>query len=114
MRWGWLGFIAGETLLAGAFVLFTIVSTHLAKVPVLKGSAIAGLIAADCATQAAMGTIASLEDAIANAGSVHARRKGKVLVLADDGEVDERREPLLVAAKPVAGNVVISSRSSSP
>jgi hypothetical protein len=109
VRWGWLEFLGGETLLASAFVLFTIVSTHLAKVPVLKWSAIAGLIAADGATQTALGAIAGLNNAIAKAESVHARRRGEVLVLADDGSTDERREPLLVPAKPVTGNVVISS-----
>lgn len=84
VRWGWLGFLGGELVLAGAFVLFTIVVTHLSKVPVLKGSAIASLLGADGATQTAVGTILDLDKALAKAETVHARRDGKVLLLAHD------------------------------
>lgn len=87
MRWGWLSFLAAELLLASLFVVFTTITTHRAKVPVLKSSTIATLVAPVGEVQQALGSFEKLSDAEERAKQVCVRLENRNLVLVSESEL---------------------------
>lgn len=82
VRWGWLGFLAGEVVLSTIFVIFTIVATRRSRVPVLKSSATATLLMLDRELHDSLGTAADIRDAECRVKQVYGTLKAGVLVRA--------------------------------
>lgn len=84
VRWGWLAFLAVELVLAGAFILATIIATRALAVPVLKSSVLAALLAPDKEVQQSMGVVDDITVAENRAKLTHARFDNRNLVFVAD------------------------------
>lgn len=88
VRWGWLGFLAMQLILATAFIVFTTFATQKAAVPVLKSSSMATLLALDAEVRQKLGSVDELSGAEERAKQTRVRFDNKNLVLVLDGHED--------------------------
>lgn len=88
VRWGWLGFLAMQLVLATAFIVFTTFATRKAAVPVLKSSSMATLLALDAEVRQNLGWVDELSDAEQRAKQTRVRFDNKNLVLVRDTDED--------------------------
>ena len=84
VRWPWLTFLAAMIAMSFFFFLFTVITTHRLRVPVLKGSAIASMLVPNPEVQSALGSLLDLDDAQKRAKFVRVRFEGEKFHL-DDG-----------------------------
>jgi len=82
IHWGWLGFLAGELVVAVAFLVATVVLTRNLDLPVVKSSALAVLLAPGAGTRAAIGGVdRDARHLRKRAGTARARFDGAEMVL---------------------------------
>jgi hypothetical protein len=80
IKWGWLVFLASELVLSIAFLLITAIFTYRMKVPAMKSSALATLLAPTQEIRDRIGDIAHFEEARKNTA-------GLIVRLVNDGMI---------------------------
>lgn len=73
IRWGWLSLLMVQLALASLFLVATAVKTHIAKVQILKGSALATLSGLDRAARESFGGMNDYESLTKRARTLNVR-----------------------------------------
>ncbi|CAK7230310.1 hypothetical protein SBRCBS47491_007541 [Sporothrix bragantina] len=83
VRWGWLAFLGAQIAICIAFLVFTIVATHVSGTMVLKSSPLAALLALSQSDRDALGNLGTEADMKQRAAMYKATLVGNELVLTD-------------------------------
>ncbi|OAA59656.1 hypothetical protein SPI_05854 [Niveomyces insectorum RCEF 264] len=81
VRWGWLAFLGAQIVICIAFLIFTIVATHMSGTMVLKSSPLAALLALGEQSRNTLGRLSDEADMKRRASSYRATLVGNELII---------------------------------